>query len=124
MVSITKIFSFCGSHILPCHKGKCKNLHGHNYKLEVEVAGEVVSDFDRPDNGMIMDFGELKKIVTDKLLEGIDHTHLNQLTFNPTAEILVVKFAAVLQKYLDDDRRKVIRVRLWESDDSYAEWRE
>jgi len=80
---ITKTFTFDSSHSLSWHKGKCKNLHGHTYKLEVSIKGEL------NENGIVMDFSDLKKIVKKIILEKYDHQHLNLFFNNPTAEVMV-----------------------------------
>lgn len=112
MVSITKCFEFEACHYLPNYNGKCANMHGHSYKLEVEVTGPILQ------NGMVLDFGELKKIVNDLVTNIFDHKNLNDYFTNPTAEIMVEAIAFELLKQV-----KVIRVRLWETSSSYAEWK-
>lgn len=64
---LTKIFSFDTAHRLSFHSGKCKNLHGHTYRLEISISGE------RDSNGLIMDFGDLKRIVNDNIIQILDH---------------------------------------------------
>ena len=66
-MKITKQFDFCMAHRLTFHKGKCYNLHGHNYLLEVEVEGDV------DENGFVMDFGDLKEMVKP-FVERLDHS--------------------------------------------------
>lgn len=112
MITVTKIFTFDSAHHLPFHKGKCKNLHGHTYKLEVTVCG-------RPDeNGMLIDFGDLKKIVSEKIIEKYDHKNLNEFFEHPTAEIMVGSIALELAETIPG----ISKVRLWETPTSYAEW--
>ena len=60
---ITKEFTFDAAHKLDWHQGKCKNLHGHTYKLQVTVVGELNK------NGIVIDFGDLKNIVNNKVIE-------------------------------------------------------
>lgn len=120
MLSITKIFEFEAAHYLPEHKGKCKNVHGHSYKLEVEVSygkGNAVNN-----EHMVMDFGDLKnmvKILIDSLL---DHSMLNDTFTVPTAEHMVYEIANILSTKLKSPLW-LVRVRLWETSSSYAEWR-
>ncbi len=65
MIRITKIFTFETAHVLYNYDGKCKNLHGHSYKLLVTVKGAINYDLSDPKNGMVMDFGDLKTKVTE-----------------------------------------------------------
>lgn len=80
MLSITKEFTFEASHVLPWHEGKCSRLHGHSYRLEVSVVGPL------NENGVIMDFADLKKAVKELVIHHLDHRHLNDLIPNPTGE--------------------------------------
>lgn len=123
MVSICKIFKFEAAHCLVRHSGKCKNLHGHSYKLEVEISGEIHKD-GLADHGMIVDFGVLKTIISP-LLETIDHQNLNDIYLYPTAELMVDSISESLQRLLSQGAGRICleRVRLWETDTSYAEWR-
>ena len=109
-MKITKIFTFDSAHKLPWHKGKCKNLHGHTYKLEVTVEGPLNED------GIVVDFGEVKKVVKKEILDKYDHKYLNDFFDNPTAEIMAKDFYDVLKLDL-----KIVRLRLWETPNSYAE---
>jgi 6-pyruvoyltetrahydropterin/6-carboxytetrahydropterin synthase len=116
-LTVTKIFTFDAAHRLPHHKGNCRNLHGHTYKLEVTVSGEVKKS--GPATGMIIDFTMLKMYVQQKVLDLYDHRDLNICFENPTAEIMVEAIAASL---LNLPEFKLEKVRLWETDTSYAEW--
>jgi 6-pyruvoyltetrahydropterin/6-carboxytetrahydropterin synthase len=84
-VDITVAFMFSAAHRLPRYDGPCKNLHGHNYKLVVTVGGGVDGY-----SGMTVDFYEVQRLVQRHVLEKIDHTDLNELLENPTAEHLVL----------------------------------
>lgn len=122
MISITRIFSFEAAHYLPDHPGKCKNIHGHSYKLEVEVTSGPSGFL----NGqkMIMDFGDLKNIVNPIINEFLDHHFLNESLNEeiPTAEVMVTYIANWMVSQLISPLR-LIRVRLWETENNYAEWR-
>ena len=120
MIEITKTFEFAAAHHLPYHKGLCKNLHGHNYKLEITVTGPIQKK--GPERGMVMDFGNLKRIIKKAILDEFDHCNLNSLFDNPTAEIMVKAFARQIQLYLGDNII-VVKVRLWETSTSYVTWR-
>ena len=78
-------FDFEAAHVLPHHKGKCKNLHGHSYRLIVSVERPISGD-----SGMAIDFADLKQIVRQKVVDRLDHTYVNDLIDNPTAEIMAV----------------------------------
>lgn len=119
MLSVTRKFEFAGAHYLPNHPGKCQNLHGHTWKVEVEIMGQV-----KKDTGMIIDFGDMKEKI-NPIIETFDHKCLNKVLeawgvdVPPTAENLVMIFVTVLTK----DFLNLCRVRIYESDDSYAEWK-
>lgn len=114
--TIAKILTFDAAHSLPDHLGKCRNVHGHTYTLEVAVEGSVNSG--GPTDGMIMDFADLSSRVAELVVDPLDHRYLNDLfDFAPTAEAL----AAWAMVTLRDAGLAVVRVRLWETPTSYAE---
>lgn len=80
-------FTFSASHILPRHEGKCKNLHGHNWKVIVTVHGVV-----DPATGFVMDFAVLKKIV-QPMIDRFDHRHLNCFVRYPSSENIAAHLA-------------------------------
>jgi len=123
MREIGKIFSFSAAHKLPSHKGLCQNLHGHNYKLEVRVAGLTNKQESSPSWGMIIDFGDLKSVVRSAVLDFHDHKYLNDIYPNPTAENMVLSIAEAIKEKLPSGR-KLTMIKLWETEDSYAIWRE
>ncbi|MEE9525826.1 MAG: 6-carboxytetrahydropterin synthase QueD [Candidatus Woesearchaeota archaeon] len=99
---ITKKFTFEAAHKLPGYKGNCSKLHGHSYKLEVAIKGPVK-------NGMVIDFRELDTIVKEKALDILDHSYINDIIKNPTAENLV--------KWIWDKLPlKLHLLRLWETE--------
>ena len=124
MISITKKFKFDAAHRLPYYDGACNRLHGHSFKLEVEVTGQVQDQ--GPKTGMIMDFTDLKRMVNTVILCKVDHTDLNDEYINPTAENMIYDFAVALKQEIRDCRLPItlVRLRLYETDDSYAEWRQ
>ena len=77
---VTKEFTFHASHFLTKYYGKCERLHGHSYRLAVTVEGEI------GENDMVIDFGVLKRIVVRRVIDRLDHHHLNELFENPSAE--------------------------------------
>ncbi|RIK06403.1 MAG: 6-carboxytetrahydropterin synthase QueD [Acidobacteria bacterium] len=111
--SITKSFRFDASHLLEWHAGACANLHGHGYRVEVTVIGEP------DDNGIVLDFDEIDQIVTSEVIEALDHTHLNDLIENPTAELIAAWIFEKLAKSLAG----LAAVRIYESPDTWAEVR-
>jgi 6-pyruvoyltetrahydropterin/6-carboxytetrahydropterin synthase len=82
---LRKEYGFEAAHFIYNHPGKCRNLHGHSYKLFVSLEGQV-----NPETGMIIDFDDLSKIVRDKVISPLDHRFLNDLIPLSTAENIVV----------------------------------
>lgn len=121
MITVTKQFMFEACHRLPHYDGACHNLHGHSYKLEVTVGGDVKSDTNNPKCGMIIDFKDLKKIVKDVAVDKYDHSYLNDFFENPTAEIMVNRIAIDIMKKLPDGVY-LVSCKLWETTTSYAEY--
>jgi 6-pyruvoyltetrahydropterin/6-carboxytetrahydropterin synthase len=103
--SVTRCFAFEAAHQLPWHSGKCRNLHGHGYRLEVTVEGPV------GDNGMVLDFADVEAVVEREVIGRYDHTYLNDLLENPTAELI----AHEVWKRLEAAALGVAYVRLWET---------
>lgn len=116
MISVTKIFTFDAAHCLPFHKGKCKEVHGHTYKLEVTVTGPM------DENEILIDFSDLKSIVNEQIVDKYDHKMLNDFFTYPTAEHMVGIFASVLCCHFAEKEMDVIRIKLWETPTSFAEW--
>jgi len=120
MLSIVKKFEFCYGHQLPGHKGKCKNLHGHNSHLEVElVATETTENF-RDYKDMIIDFGDFKKLVKETIIDKLDHQYLNDIISNPVAENIVMWIVQELRNVFGNS---LVRVRVSETSNSYSEWK-
>lgn len=86
---LEKDFRFEASHQLPYHDGKCKRLHGHSWKMTVKVECDAIQT-EGSKQGMVMDYGDLKKIVQPLVDEKLDHWHLNDTTGleSPTSELL------------------------------------
>ncbi len=140
-VRVTKEFRFEMAHALWNYDGKCANIHGHSYILQVTVIGEPITDESSPKFGMVIDFGDLKKIVNDAIVNQMDHSlviserskydtllqteqmfdrrHITH--YQPTCENMVVEFAKVIRSKLPNGV-KLFAVRLWETANSYAEW--
>lgn len=122
-VYCTKEFEFEAAHHLLNYDGPCANVHGHSYKLQVTVSGQVylAGSLDAHDN-MVLDFKDLKKIVEENIIRTHDHADLNGIYENPTAEVMVVKMYGELLKHLPRDV-KIESVKLWETSTSFAEYR-
>jgi len=106
---INKIFTFDAAHKLPNYNGKCANLHGHTWKLIVSLEGEI------KENGMIVDFKELKDKVNEKVIDKLDHSYLNDAISNPTCENLLLW----IKEQLAELNPKTLR--LYESETSFCE---
>lgn len=124
-LSITKIVKFDAAHYLPDYPGKCKNLHGHTWKVEVSVRLADNHSYNPNKDQMLFDFSKLKAILKDKVLDEIDHYCLNDIEElqYPSAENLVLWIRRRLYKGIPQFLT-LTRVRVWESEDSYAEWKE
>lgn len=136
---ITREFTFEASHHLPGHQGKCRRPHGHSYRLQVSLRGPIIDAPGQSDDGMVMDFEDLKEIVNAIILEslagsttrgsgampiesgGMDHNDLNALTgIRTTAENLVhwIWDALVVGGVPD---HLLYRIRLWETQKGFVE---
>jgi 6-pyruvoyltetrahydropterin/6-carboxytetrahydropterin synthase len=141
-IRITKQFSFETGHALYGYDGKCKNVHGHSYKLDVTVIGQPIIDTTNVKYGMVIDFGDLKKIVKEEIVDVFDHaTVFNQNTphvelakelmdrghnvllvdYQPTSEMMVIDFAKKIKKRLPNNI-KLHSLKLQETATSFAEW--
>jgi 6-pyruvoyltetrahydropterin/6-carboxytetrahydropterin synthase len=116
MIRVCKIMEFEAAHFIPGHKGKCKDLHGHSYKLEVVVQGE-------PDieNHITMDFSDLKDIMKEIVDDWFDHKMLNDKFIFSTAEYLVGFIGAAVAVKLPKGVL-LCSVKLWETSTSWAEY--
>lgn len=121
MLTLTRRFTFEACHHLPFYDGACHRLHGHSYKMEVTVTGDVITDKENPKCGMIIDFKDLNKLVNDVVISKYDHQDLNLFFSNPTAEIMV----AIISHNITDNLPEgvdLVSVKLWETEDSCAEY--
>ena len=118
---VTKIFHFESAHHLPGHRGKCAHLHGHSYQLEVTIRGPIKDMPGESDHGMVMDFGDLSRIVKNSVIERLDHRDLNEVTeLHTTAENLAHWIWSELTNHgLSQDL--LYRIRLWETESGYVE---
>ncbi|MBY8963532.1 6-pyruvoyl tetrahydropterin synthase family protein [Flavobacterium sp. D11R37] len=141
-IRITKSFTFETGHALYGYDGKCKNVHGHSYKLFVTVIGTPITDSTNVKYGMVIDFGDLKKIVKEEIVDVFDHaTVFNQNTphvelakelstrghhvllvdYQPTSENMVIDFAEKIKKRLPETIQ-LHSLKLQETETSFAEW--
>ena len=119
MYELKVITHFAAAHQLKMVAKKCENLHGHNWKIEICVAGETLNN-----TGVLVDFGELKQHVSE-IMTRLDHKFLNELDyFNddnpPSSENIARYIANSLQTLLNNSKIKVARVTAWESEDACA----
>jgi 6-pyruvoyltetrahydropterin/6-carboxytetrahydropterin synthase len=140
-VRVTKQFNFEMAHALWNYDGPCKNLHGHSYRLHVTVTGNPVNDTNDPKHGMVIDFGDLKRIVDETIVKKLDHAvmisrdvpedhykslgpmleKLQVVDYQPTCENMIVDFALQIINRLPEGL-ELFSLRLHETATSYAEW--
>jgi 6-pyruvoyltetrahydropterin/6-carboxytetrahydropterin synthase len=141
-IRITKQFSFETGHALYGYDGKCKNVHGHSYKLSVTVIGTPITDNSNVKFGMVIDFTDLKKIVREEIVDLFDHAtvfnkntphvelaqelknrghHVILVDYQPTSENMVIDFAKKIQDRLPNDIQ-LHSLKLQETESSFAEW--
>jgi 6-pyruvoyltetrahydropterin/6-carboxytetrahydropterin synthase len=134
-VKVCKIFTFDSAHQLIGHKGKCANLHGHTYKLEVVLKGPLHGPEDISDEGFVIDFGDVKDIVKHTIVDQLDHSFIaagNESILHSLKEsdskISILGFrttAENLSMYIAHQLREaglpVYSVKLWETPNSWAE---
>ena len=123
IIRVKKTFRFEAGHHLPYHQGVCKSQHGHSYKLSVEVEGPIKPEGYGPNSGMVMDFGQLKKIVSKHIINQFDHRYLNDVFSNPTAENIVQYIAIFINSNsVLPEGVKLTELLLWETENSCAKW--
>lgn len=105
-------FSFDAAHYLPDYHGKCERLHGHTYRAALFVEG--VPD----EEGMVMDFVELKESIRERVLSKLDHACLNDIIKRPSAEYIALWIWKEMVPVIDDGRRSLKYVQVWESPES------
>lgn len=140
-IRVTKKFRFEMAHALYEYDGICRNIHGHTYHLEVTLLGEPQQTPGHPKDGMVLDFGILKKTVNDKIVRTFDHAlvvssifpkdhieafqkateRLVVVNFQPTTENLIVHFSEILQQAFPSNV-SLFSMRLYETDNSFADW--
>lgn len=141
-IRITKEFNFETGHALYGYDGKCKNVHGHSYKLSVTVIGTPIADNNHVKYGMVIDFKDLKNIVEGEIVDRFDHaTVFNKNTphvelanelqtrghnvilvdYQPTSEMMIIDFAEIIKSKLPSNIQ-LHSLKLQETGTSHAEW--
>ena len=141
-IRITKQFNFETGHALYGYDGKCKNVHGHSYKLSVTVIGSPITDRSNVKYGMVIDFSDLKKIVKEEIVDQFDHAtvfnsttphielanelekrghHVILVNYQPTSENMVIDFAQKIKNRLPSNIA-LYSIKLQETETSFAEW--
>src|SRR5947209_4179422 len=111
--------NFSSAHQLRGYKGKCENLHGHNYKIEIYARGQELNNI-----GLLVDFVELKE-AADEIVQYLDHKNINELPpfdreLNPSAENLARYILERVARRVTDERVQVYKVRCFETPTSVA----
>jgi len=118
MFELKVVTHFAAAHQLTMVAKKCENLHGHNWKVEVYIAGDKLNDA-----GVVMDFGEIKEHLAD-IKKSLDHRFLNELEFfqngNPSSENIARFIAETMQEKITEPGIRVSRVSAWESENACA----
>lgn len=118
MYEVEIIANFSAAHRLRNYRGKCEHLHGHNYRVHVTARAVSIGE-----DGMVMDFGDLKK-ATNLVLERFDHSYLNEITpfdqIEPSAENIAAFLFDQIGRQLSDKSETLWSVSVWESDTSRA----
>jgi 6-pyruvoyltetrahydropterin/6-carboxytetrahydropterin synthase len=114
--------TFAAGHALRNYKGKCENVHGHNYRIQITVQGEQLDS-----TGLLVDFLDLKRL-TDEVIAYLDHRFMNDLApfdvLNPSAENIAKYFHdRVSAGFHSDAAARISEVRVWETDTSSAVYR-
>jgi 6-pyruvoyltetrahydropterin/6-carboxytetrahydropterin synthase len=121
MFEVSVEYSFAAGHALRGYKGKCENIHGHNYRVQVTVAGETLND-----GGLLVDFSDLRKEIS-LLVSRFDHQFLNQVApfdqINPSAENLAKYISDGIGTQFQRQGLRIHAVTVWETDTSSATYR-
>ena len=140
-IRLTRLFTFEMAHALQGYDGPCSNIHGHTYRLEVTVIGTPLADEAHSKNGMVLDFGDLKRLVQKNVVEALDHALLLYIgspselvetlrklrhklvlaPYQPTCENMLIDFKRSLCSVLPVGVQ-LFSLKLWETQNSFAEW--
>lgn len=146
-IKITKEFTWCMAHMLANHNGKCRNIHGHTYKMQVEIArkeGGLINAPGRTDHGMVLEFNDVKNIINNLIVEKLDHAFLYwtastdpmeheiaeilkkydrklvEISYRPTAEEMAIHFKDEIEASITEYGVYVTSLIVWESPTSFA----
>ena len=143
-MQITTRLEFDAGHRIPSHKSQCRNLHGHRYTLEITLSGDIITQDNVSESGMVMDFSDVKRIARESVVDVWDHAFLvfkddlevlnflnslpdhKTVVFStvPTAENMVAEAFKILKNQYTDiygNHLKLERVRLYETPNSWAD---
>ncbi|MES2636284.1 MAG: 6-carboxytetrahydropterin synthase QueD [Pseudomonadota bacterium] len=143
-MQITTRLEFDAGHRIPCHKSQCRNLHGHRYAIEITLSGDIITQDNLSESGMVMDFSDVKRIARESLVDVWDHAFLvykddvevlnflNSLANHktvvfptvPTAENMAVEAFRILKSHYKDTYGNHLileRVRLYETPNNWAD---
>lgn len=140
-IRITKEFNFEMAHALYNHDGKCAQIHGHSYGLDVTLRGQIRNEELHPKNGMVMDFGDLKKLIKQQIIDIFDHalvlnrntphreaiapsagfTNILLVPYQPSSENLLLDFVERIRMHLPANIQ-LFSLKLRETNSSFAEW--
>ncbi len=143
-MQITTRLEFDAGHRIPNHKSQCRNLHGHRYALEITLSGDIITQEQTSENGMVMDFSDVKRIARESVADIWDHAFLvyekdkvvldflNTLPNHktvifpcvPTAENMAAEAFRILKNQYQDifgNHLKLEQVRLYETPNSWAD---
>jgi 6-pyruvoyltetrahydropterin/6-carboxytetrahydropterin synthase len=122
MFELSVEVSFSAAHQLRGYKGKCENMHGHNWKVQVSVMAEMLNEID-----IAIDFHDLKRMARE-MVAPLDHAYLNDVfpftEKNPSSENIAKWIFDSMKKKLNDDNIRVSAVTVWESDTASATYYE
>ncbi len=146
-IYITKEFTWCMAHMLANHDGKCRNIHGHTYSMQVEIArkeGGVIDHKGFTDHGMVMEFNDVKGIIKRLIVDRLDHAFLYwkdstdpmeheiasilrkfdrkmvEIDYRPTAEEMAIHFKGEIDQEIQKLGVYVSSLIVWESPTSFA----
>lgn len=141
IIRLTKEFSFEAAHALGGYDGPCREIHGHSYRLFVTIKGTPSTDPMNPKQGMVLDFGVLKKIVNEEIISRFDHAlvlrstadeGLRRVLLEQFDNVVTVEYQPTCENMLDDFAHRLMKrlpegvtlhsLRLHETASSYAEW--
>lgn len=143
-MEITTRLEFDAGHRIPHHKSQCRNLHGHRYVIEVTLSGDIIHHEKTSEDGMVMDFSDVKRIARESVVDVWDHAFLvyrnDQIVLDflnslpdhktvifdsvPTAENMAAEAFRILKNQYQDvygNHLNLVRVRLYETPNSWAD---